>query len=82
MTPDDVCDVYVNGILDHTDSYDDRVQQAQGSSSRQFLGGAAVVICVIILIAMTVSHRRKVAEYEAAVRAQAAQRAPNSTQRP
>lgn len=81
MTSDDVCDVYVNGVLDHTDSYADRVQQAKNSSSGQFLGGAVAVICLIILIAMTVSHRRKVAEYEAAVRAQA-QRAQSPTQRP
>ncbi|HEY7126479.1 MAG TPA: hypothetical protein VH540_21245 [Ktedonobacterales bacterium] len=82
MSPDEVCDVYVNGILDHTDSYNDRVQQAQNSSGGELLGGGVAVICVIILIVMTVSHRRKVAEYEAAVRVQAAQRAQNPTQRP
>ena len=25
MQPDDVCDVYINGQLDHTDTYEDRV---------------------------------------------------------
>jgi hypothetical protein len=71
MQPGDTCDVYVNGILDHTDTYEDRVQQAQNAPQGALVGGGVAAVCLIILIAMVVSYRRKVATYEAAQRAQA-----------
>ncbi len=70
MSPGDTCIVFDNGSS-HTDTYEDRVQQAQSAASfRPILIALAGIGSLLFFgggIWMIVSYQRKLAAYDAAV---------------
>ena len=71
MSPGDLCDVYVNGLLDHTDSYDDRLHQAQSAPTMGVVLGIVALGIFALGIWMIVVYRRKMASYNEAMQRQA-----------
>lgn len=70
MSPGDTCDVYTNGQFSHTDTYEDRVQQAQNDPLWGGLAGVGSLALFGLGTWMIVSYWRKRTAYEEIVQRQ------------
>lgn len=61
MQPDDVCDVYINGRLDHTDTYDDRVAQNQQNATNPVIFSIIVVVVLFVIALFMIKRIRELA---------------------
>jgi hypothetical protein len=73
MQPDDVCDVYINGQLDHTDTYEDRVTKNEHDATNPVIFSSIIVVVLFVIALFMIKRIRELA----AVKKRIAQSTPD-----